>query len=112
VAAQQPGAEGVEGTDRQVGQRGGGDQALQPGAHLAGGLVRESHRQDGPWRDREVPDEVGDTVRQDARLAGAGPGQDQQRARGVDDGLALLRIERVEDRVGHLPMLGRHLGCG
>ena len=33
--------------------------------------------------------EVGDAVREDARLAGAGAGEDEQRAVAVDDGVAL-----------------------
>ena len=45
-------------------------------------------------------DEVGDPVGQDAGLARAGPGQDEQRALGRRDGARLLRVERRDDLGG------------
>ena len=41
-----------------------------------------------------VADEVGDAVRDDARLAGPGAGEDQQRPVDVQHGLALFGVER------------------
>ena len=60
--------------------------------HLARGLVREGDGQDVLRRDALV-DEVRDAVGDDARLAGARPGQDQNRAVKGLSGLALLRIQ-------------------
>jgi hypothetical protein len=44
-----------------------------------------------------VADEVGDAARDDACLAGPGACQDQQRPLDVEDRLALLRIEGLEE---------------
>ena len=60
--------------------------------HFAGGLVGEGDGEDVSRRDAPG-DEVGDAERDDARLAGAGAGQDQHRAVQRFDGLALLGIE-------------------
>ena len=45
------------------------------------------------------PIEVGDAVGDDARLAAAGPGEDQQRPFGVGDGVVLGGVEAFKD--GH-----------
>ena len=66
-------------------------------AHLARRLVRERDGEDAPRRDGRDVDEVGDAVGDHARLAGAGPGEDQQRAVDGRDGLALGCVEVVED---------------
>ena len=42
-------------------------------------------------------DQVGDPVGQDAGLAGAGTGQDEERTLGRRDGAGLLRVERLDD---------------
>ena len=60
--------------------------------HFAGGLVGEG---DGEniGRRHAPGNQMSDAERDDTRLAGAGPGQDQQRAVQRFDGLALLGIE-------------------
>ena len=49
-----------------------------------------------PGRDAGVADEPGDAVRDDAGLSGAGPGEHEQRAARMDDGLPLRGVQRVE----------------
>ena len=44
-----------------------------------------------------VADQIGDAAGDDARLAGPGAGEDQQRPVGVKDGVALFGIERFEE---------------
>ena len=44
----------------------------------------------------ELADQPGDAIRDDARLAGSGSGQDEQRPVAVRDGFALLRVESGE----------------
>ena len=44
-----------------------------------------------------VADQVGDAAGDDARLAGAGAGEDQQRSVEVQDRFALLRVQGVEE---------------
>ena len=55
-------------------------------------------------------DEVRDAVRQDARLARAGAGEDQQRAIGGRDGASLLRVEGPDDLLRALLAAGGHDG--
>jgi len=47
-------------------------------AHLAGGLVGEGDGQNGVRRDALLLDKPGDAAGDDARLARAGPGENQQ----------------------------------
>src|SRR5207244_2397078 len=56
------------------------------------GLVRERHRQDPFWVDA-VPDQVRDPERDDARFAGAGSGEHQQRSGQSGHRLLLSGIE-------------------
>ena len=63
--------------------------------HFARGLVGEGDGEDISGRDG-FGNEVRDAERDDAGLAGAGPGQDQQRPLEGFDGLALLGIERIQ----------------
>ena len=76
VLAQQAGAEAVEGADPDAAAR---HQRLDALPHLAGGLVGEGDGEDVVGPDALVQ-QVGDAAGDDARLAAAGPGQDQQRA--------------------------------
>jgi len=99
--AQQPRAKPVERPDSELGQALLADQAVEPLPHLLRGLVREGHRQDRARRHRQVADEVGDSVRQDAGLPGPGAGEDEERPVAMCHGGALLGIERIQDRVGH-----------
>ena len=76
------------------------DEADDPLAELGGGAVREGHGQDPPRRDVLDADEVRDPVGEDPGLAGAGAGQDEERALGRRDGAGLLRVERADDLRG------------
>ncbi len=55
-------------------------QLRQPFLHLTGRLIRERDRHYMPGRDVQRAYQVGDTVRQHARLAAAGTGQHEYRA--------------------------------
>ena len=74
------------------------DERVDAVAHLARGLVGEGNGEDAPRADVLLADEVGDAVGDDARLAGAGPGEDQQRPVGLLDGFALAGVKGFEDR--------------
>ena len=72
-------------------------QLRDPAGHLARRLVGERDREDLARRHVPLGQQVGDPVGEHPRLPRAGPGDDQQRPAGVDDGGALLRIEAVEE---------------
>ena len=59
----------------------GAEQRLDARAHFLRGLVGERDRQDFVRLGVAVADEVRDAAGDDARLAGAGAGEDQQRSR-------------------------------
>jgi hypothetical protein len=61
-------------------------------AHLAGGLVGEGDGEDAPGG-HALFEELGDAVGDDARLAGARAGEDQQRRAAVVDGRLLFGVE-------------------
>ena len=88
----------MEGRDDRLGDAESADQFFDALAHFRGGFVGESHRQDGFRHDAHVLDQIGDAVGDDARLAAARSGEDQHRAFGSFDGLALLRVELIEKR--------------
>ena len=92
VAAQDPAADGVEGAHprRRLPRA---DQGLDAAAHLAGGLVGEGDGQDLVGVGPAGLDQVRDPVGEDARLAAAGAGKDQQRPVGRGDRLQLRRVE-------------------
>ena len=71
------------------------DHSRQPLPHLAGRLVREADRDD-PLRRYALLEQMDDTGGDDARLARPRAGENQQRAFGGFDGLALTRIEVAE----------------
>ena len=73
------------------------DQADDPLAELRRRPVGEGHRQDPPRGDVLDADQVGDPVGEDAGLARAGAGQDQQRAVGRGDRAGLLGVEGADD---------------
>jgi hypothetical protein len=98
VAAQDAHAERMECGDDGLGDAESADQFFDALAHFGGGLVCEGHREDGFRHHPLVLDEVGDAVGDDARLAAARAGEDQHRALGSFDGLALLRVELIEKR--------------
>ena len=69
------------------------EQRLDARAHLFGGLVRERDGEDFVRLRVTVADEVRDPARDDARLARAGAGKNQQRTVDVQNGFALFGIE-------------------
>ena len=101
LAAQEPRAHAVEGADPH-GARDGPDEALDALLHLAGGLVGEGDGEDLVGLHVVRLDQVGDAVGEHARLAGAGAGEDQQRALEVRDGRALRLVEAGEQRMVRL----------
>ena len=90
------------------------DEADDPLAQLGGGPVGEGDREDPPRGDVLDADQVGDPVGQDAGLARAGAGEDQQRALGRRDGARLLGVERPDDlrRRACLSAAARAAGSG
>ena len=96
VAAQDLGADGVEGAEPGHALAGRADQRADPVLHLPGGLVGEGHRQDVEGARPTRGDQVGDARGQHPGLAGAGPGQDEDRALRGLDGAALLGVEPLE----------------
>ena len=99
LVAQNPHAGGVERRHPHVaGPR--ADQLRHPFAHLGGGLVGEGDRQDLPDADVAGGQQVGDAPGQHRGLARARAGDDQQRRTLVQHGLALLRVEPVEQLIG------------
>jgi hypothetical protein len=80
VAAEQADADRVEGADPEILADVRPEQLIEPGLHLAGGLVGEGDGEDAVGRDAVERDEVGDPVDDDARLAAAGAREDQERA--------------------------------
>ena len=79
LGTQQPRADRVERAQQQVG-RGLAEVRRDARPHLARRLVRERHREDPPRRDPDHIHQVRDAMGDHARLAGAWPGEDQQRA--------------------------------
>ena len=78
----------------QTGRR--GDQPGEPGLHLVGRLVGEGQGQDLRAGDALLQ-QVGDAMRDHARLAAARPGQNQQRAIDMLHRLELGGGERFEN---------------
>ena len=74
--------------------------AVEPLAHLAGGLVRERDREDLVRLHPDRGDQVGDAVGEHAGLARAGAGDHEQWALRVQDGLPLRRVQIGEVLLG------------
>ena len=72
------------------------DELFDALGHLGGGLVGEGDGEDGVRRDTALLDEIGDAVRDDARLARARSGKDEHRTVDGLDCLTLLGIKFVE----------------
>ena len=92
LAAEDAAAGGVEGQDPDR-ARDAAEHVLEPLAHLARRLVREGDREDLLRLDPVRVDQVRDPVREDARLAGAGAGDDEERPLGREDGLPLGGVQ-------------------
>ncbi len=72
------------------------DERLDAIPHLSGGLVGEGDREDLARPGVARLDEVGDAPREHARLARSCPGDDEKGLSPIDDGLALRRVEALE----------------
>ncbi len=101
------------GADRMEGAEPGHALARRPGEtgdallHLARRLVGEGDRQDAGGPGAAGRDEMGDSRREHAGLAGPGPGEDQDGSFGGLDRLPLLRIEAGQV-IGRSAMRGLH----
>ena len=104
VLAEDPDARRVERRDERRLQPDRQQQRFDPAGHLAGGLVGERDGEQVPRRDALLAREPGDPVRDDARLAASGAGEDEERPVAGGDGLALRGIQIVEEA----RELGRH----
>jgi hypothetical protein len=89
----------VEGEDPEAATA-GSEELLQALPHLSCGLVRERDRQDLVRLGADRVDQMRDAVREDARLPGAGAGDDEQRPLRRDHGLALGGVEVGEVLLG------------
>src|SRR5207249_4494871 len=92
-AAQDADAERMEGRDQRLGRPFRTEEAVHALAHLVGGLVGERHRQDVLGTRGAVTDQVGDAVRDDARLAAPGAGQHERGPAAMLDRLALPLVQ-------------------
>lgn len=96
LAAQQTGANGVERANGQAAQL-PIEQIFHAVLHLLGRFVGEGDGHDTARGRAQMADEVGDAVREHARLTAAWPGNDERGARGGGDGLVLLGVEACEE---------------
>ena len=101
-------AGGVEGEDPDRARR-AAEHPLEALAHLPRRLVRERDREDLVRLDAAGVDQVRHPIGEHARLPRARPGDDEQRAFGGENGLALRLVEvgevALRGRDGHRPML-------
>ena len=97
VLAEEPVAEGVERADLRVvvSVR---HESIDPLDHLVRGAIREGQGQDLGWLRALLGDQPRDPAGDDGRLAGPGPGDDQQRAVAVRHRLALAGREVGQQR--------------
>ena len=96
LGAQHPRAGRVEGHHPHR-PRGVAEQQPDALAHLGRGLVGEGDREDLPRPRAPGVDQVGDAVREHARLARAGAREDEQRPVAGHDGLTLRSVETLEE---------------
>ena len=82
----------MESRDQRLPQQGTADQLLHALGHLRRRFVGKGDGEDSVRRDADIFDQVRNAVSNDARLAAAGTGKDQQRALGGLDRQALLRV--------------------
>ena len=74
-----------------------GEQGLGPGAHLLGGLVREGDGENALRRHPAIEHEVGDAVGDDAGLAAAGAGEDEDRTLDRQNRFSLAGVQAPQD---------------
>ena len=110
VAAQDLGADGVEGAEPGHALAGRPDERADALLHLARGLVGEGHRQDVEGPGLAGGDEVGDAGGEHPRLAGAGAGEHEDGAFGRLDGPALLGVQPFEIGLALRPQGGHGTG--
>ena len=91
VYAQDAGAEGVEGGDPHP-PGVGADEERHPVLHLTGGLVGEGYRQDLFGGGEALVYEVGDAMREHARLPAPRAGEDEEGTFRVLYGVKLRRV--------------------
>ena len=99
MLAQQARADGVKRRGGDAARALFAEQVGEPQPQLAGGAHAERDGEDLARRRLPGREQVGDAVRERARLAGAGPGDQQQRPGAVADGLSLLGREPGEQGV-------------
>ena len=90
LAPQQPRAQRVKRRDPHLAAV-DAEQRLDARPHLFRRFVGEGDGEDPVRLGQPLADEVGDAVGDDARLAGARAGQDQQRAVGLEERLPVVR---------------------
>jgi hypothetical protein len=96
LTPQQPRTQGVERREPHP-ARLVANERLDPLAHLLRRLVGERDREHLVRLRVAVADEVGDAIRDDARLARAGAGKDEQRPITMQHRFALFRVQFVEE---------------
>jgi hypothetical protein len=109
LAAQQARAHRVERRDPHP-PAVGGEQPRDARAHLLRGLVREGDREHFLLAREAATDEIGNAKRDDARLARARTGEDEQRPFDLLDGLALLRVQIRQKVHGKFETGSHHRG--
>ena len=107
VAAEQARARRVERADGEILRDVVAEQRREARAHLARGLVGEGDREDAVRRHVVRRDEVRDAVDDDARLAAARAGEDEQRPVDVLDRADLRRVELRLRRAARLEIRPR-----
>ena len=90
------------------------DEVEDPLPHLPGGLVGEGDGHDAAGVDADYLHQVGDAVGDDARLAAAGPGEDEKGAVDGLDGFTLGGVEAFKEVLcgGHGLIIAMGEGCG
>ncbi len=99
IAAQDPSADRVKRPHRDF-AAGLPHERQDPRPHLRGRLIGERHREDSAGTNALDSYKVGDAVGEDAGLAAACPGQDEQGTLGGRDGPGLLGVQPRQNPIG------------
>lgn len=94
--AQNAGANGMECAEHQPLRKLGSDQIFNAFLHFTSGFIGKGHCQDLIGAYALLTDQIGDALCQDARLARARAGENQNGARASGDRFFLLGVKRVE----------------